>query len=391
MRRLTLLALAALLGAAPAVHAQKDQKVPKRPKLTAGADTNDWQVYQQTGFALLRTRPDKAADAFWWAERLNPARAEPLYGLWVARHLQNPNRLLEYWKGADYVVNSGEVQRLDSLNYQAIIRNPLFHRGAQRLLLSAVYDAEMGQGNWEWAGNPENTAWLAYTEGRMPDALAQWAAVLKSDPKRYYLHEQRAYAFAAMGQNDSAITEMSQLIDELARRDRRRLRYFYESRGIYQYAIGIMATRMRDYDAAREAFGKALSEDLSLYMAHGGLGAVALQQGDTATALTEYDQAVQINGRDPVLLHDYGIVLLMANRNEDAEKMLGRAAALDPWFATAHYYHAIALERLAKKPEAVAEYATFVARAPRSMGGQVKQASDHIVALGGSAGAPAQP
>ena len=387
--RLTSLAIAvaaAIAAAAPGLAAQKDKKEPKRPKLDAAVDTNDWQAYYQYGIASIKLHPDKAANAFYWASRLNPARAEPYYGQWVATWMTKRETLLEYWRGADYVINSGEAQKIDTLVWEATIRNPLLHRGMRRLLIAAVYDLQAGAGNWNWSNDPENEAWLDYTEGRFAKAAAGWGAVLAKDPKRYSLYEQRAYAFASMQQLDSAIVSMNHLVEELDKRDRKKLSRFYESKAIYLYGIGIMNARAGNYDAAREAFGRSLTEDLSMYMAHGALGGMALAQGDSATAIAEYDQAVQINGGDPVLLNDYGLLLLRSNRVEDAETALGRAVAADAWFAPPRYFHAVALDRLGKKDDAVAEYREFIARAPRTAGQQITLATKRI----GELGAPAE-
>ena len=376
-----IIAVAAAVAPAP-LAAQKSKKEIKRPKLDAAVDTNDWQAYYQYGMAAINLHPDRAANAFYWASRLNPARAEPYYGQWVATWMTKPETLREYWSGTDFVVNSGEAQKIDTLVYEATIRNPLLHRGMRRLLIAAVYDAQVGRGNWNWSDDPEDAAWLDYTEGRFEKAAAGWGAVLAKNPKRYALHEQRAYAFASMQQLDSAIVSMTHLIEELDKRDRKKLNRFYESKAIYLYGIGIMNARAGNYDAAREAFGRALTEDLSMYMAHGALGGMALAQGDSATAIAEYDQAVQINGVDPVLLNDFGLLLLRSNRVEDAATVLGRSVEEDPWFAAPRYFHGVALDRLGRTAEAVAEYREFIARAPRTAGTQIALAQKRIAELG---------
>lgn len=385
MRLIAFAAVAsALVAAAGAPLPAQKEKEPRRPKLDAVVDTNDWEAYYQYGMATVQRQPAKAASAFYWASRLNPARAEPYYGQWAATWLSKRETLLEYWRGAEYVVNSGEGQKIDTLLWEATIRNPLLHRGLQRLLLAAVYDLQMGPGNWTWSTNSEDDAWRAYTEGRFAEAAAGWGAVLAEKPNRYSLHEQRAYAFASMQQLDSAIASMNRLVEEMDKRDRKKLRSFYESKAIYLYGIGILNARAGNVDAAREAFARALTEDLSMYMAHGALGGMALAQGDTATAITEYDQAVQINGGDPVLLGDYGLLLLQANRVEDAATVLGRAVDADPWFAQPRYFHAVALDRLGKGDEAAAQYREFIARAPRTAGGQLMLARKRLAEMGGA-------
>src|SRR6476646_6969661 len=87
--RRPLLLFSALCLTATAAAAQK---APKRPELFAGADTNSWFAYFQSGVSNLRRRPDLAADDFYWAERLNPAAPEPSYASWVAYWKKRPDR-----------------------------------------------------------------------------------------------------------------------------------------------------------------------------------------------------------------------------------------------------------------------------------------------------------
>ena len=54
------------------------QNVPARPPLD-GADTNHAAAYYQYGLSVLAQDPFKAADAFYWASRIDPTWAQPLY------------------------------------------------------------------------------------------------------------------------------------------------------------------------------------------------------------------------------------------------------------------------------------------------------------------------
>src|SRR5260370_37720796 len=116
---LWLLILAALLAAATAGAQQTDTTV--RPKLDAQADTNDWRAYFQYGMTQLRTRPSRADAAFYWASRLGPNRAEPLYGRWVAFWLRNVSVFEDYEYGSQKVP---AAERAESLAARARLRNP---------------------------------------------------------------------------------------------------------------------------------------------------------------------------------------------------------------------------------------------------------------------------
>src|SRR5713226_9136328 len=62
---------------------------PRRLPLDRGADTNDWRAYYAYGYKQLTIRPSRSDSAFYWASRLAPNRAEPLYGRWLAFWLRN--------------------------------------------------------------------------------------------------------------------------------------------------------------------------------------------------------------------------------------------------------------------------------------------------------------
>ena len=82
-----MLTLSLVVAAAVPIRAQQGD-LP-RPRLPAAADTNDWQAYFDYAAANLPSRPSVADDAFYWAGRLGPERAEPLVGRWVTYWLRN--------------------------------------------------------------------------------------------------------------------------------------------------------------------------------------------------------------------------------------------------------------------------------------------------------------
>ena len=64
-----LLALTVLLS--PAAGAQKIAKIPTRPRLDPGADTNDARSYYQYGVRMLDNKPEESVRAFysgWYKE-----------------------------------------------------------------------------------------------------------------------------------------------------------------------------------------------------------------------------------------------------------------------------------------------------------------------------------
>lgn len=378
------LALVALLGAAslvPPLAAQKPAQEPRRPKLAADADTNDPDAYYAYG--QLRDVPwKKAFDAFHWAYRLDPKQTTSLYMKWQAMWgRQDPGWREEYRNGAEFVVKSKEAKQLEAMYEEAILRHPFVHLTSSTCYLPSDY---------EEIDDVAFKAYLAYdlrcyqlANQKFAEALA-----LKQHRKRLDLRVGRARALFAIHRYDSAITEIQVVLDSLRARDAKKLVHSYETKAVFEYMIGVAHVQRRDYAAAREAFGRALAEDLSLYWVHGWLADVAQAQGDTATALQEFDLAVQLKGDDPSLRYAYGSALLRARRYEPAAAEFRKAIELEPYFAASYLSLAIALDRLGRAREAVDAYNAYLARAPRSAVRQIQIAKERAAALASAASAP---
>lgn len=361
-------ACVALLGSPLDAQAGRE-KEPRRPSLKAAADTNDWREYYNYAMGLVATRPGPAADALYWAERLDPTRAEPMYARWAALWMNQPQLLKDYAEGSERVLNSAAAQRIDSLNWTARLRNPMVNQGIRRLLLKAMYDHTEGAGNWEWSMEPTNRAWLDYTEANFKRSAERFGAIIAKDPRRHYhLRFDRALAFYAMNQFDSAATELTTLVEELHRRDQKRLVYFYDSKAMFEYSVGLLHTAARRYEEARQAFMRALSDDLAFYPAHGALGTISLALGDTATAISEYNQAVELNPSDEVIRYDFALVLMNAGQHAAAMEHLRFVVRSEPYFASPYYYLGRILDSQGKHAEAMTYYDAFLARAPRTLG-----------------------
>src|SRR3989442_14945342 len=102
---------------------------------------------------------------------------------------------------------------------------------------------------------------------------------------------------------------------------------------MFEYAIGIVRVNQGDFPSARDAFGRALTENLAFYWAHARLAGVDLALHDTAAALTELGLAVEIEPNDPALRLYNGYVLRLARRYTEAVAELDVAIRLHPDFA----------------------------------------------------------
>lgn len=356
-------------------------KVPPRPRLVEDADTNDAKAYYDLGVALLERDPKKAADALYWSIRLNPAVAEAYYARRIALHLSEPARLRRYWVGDRSTLKNAEVQRIDSLHLRALTLNPFLYQKHDRLLLRSIIkqvatDFVGASGNsleleHEIEGYLMNApaatrAWYAYGEGRFEEALRLYAQAIKSAKRKAGLRADRGRLFFQIGQVDSALAELTLAVEEMRKSDKKDLVFVYDSKALLEHSVALAHFRLGNNDAAREALGRALQEDLSYAPAHQQLSFMALEAKDTATAISELDLAVQIRGDDEALRFDYGYILSALGKLPEAEEQLRKAIALNPYFASPHLTRARVLAGLRREPEAAAELRTFLSLAPRT-------------------------
>jgi tetratricopeptide (TPR) repeat protein len=346
-----LLALAADLAGA--------QGIPRRPKLDAHADTNDWEAYYDYGIRHLQTFPSRSLDGFYWASRLAPWSADPLYAQWVAFHLHDINRFERYLNDDEKVLRAADVQRSDSLLRLAFLRNPFVHRALEM----ALFDALPGR----WGGDVLTRAWLAYANQKVDRATELFGRAISDKPdKRYHLRQIRAALFVSGRQFDSALAEMTALLGKARQLDEKELVHVYESKAFYEYAIGRLEFARGDHQAAREAFERALIEDLAYGPAHVWLAELSEAKGDTANAMASYAQAVDLAPSDAIYRYQYAVALLKAGRVEEGLKEINTAIALEPFYADSYVFKASAHEYLNQPDSARVAYRAYLDRAPRN-------------------------
>ena len=294
----------------PAARAQKkDQRYdPPRPKIDAPRDSNFAGSYMLLGMARLTQRPDEAAAAFHWARRLDPSLADAFYSERIARHLSDTRQLGQYLLRNRSVMRRKEILEIDSLQIEALIRNPMLNPRLDRRMLELFLDNATGQSNMiDWdRSDPANLAWLAMSEGRFDEAAKQYGKALNRYKNAYGYNLDRALAFYLSMQPDSSLAALNSYLEARSKDEKKEVIFVYQSKALTEYTVGWVYDRMGKPDKAKEAYGRALAEDLSFAMAHSALGDLARAAGDTATSLQEYDLAVQLRGADPFLRLHYG-------------------------------------------------------------------------------------
>lgn len=131
------------------VVAQKE-KLRKRPAI-AGADTNSAAAYYRHALAVLDSDPARAADALYWATRLEPRWPEALYARRVAELRSDQLRMLKYLRGDKRTAQSPQIREMDSLMIRALTLNPFLHRSLDAGLvwhfLIADFEEQLRRGN----------------------------------------------------------------------------------------------------------------------------------------------------------------------------------------------------------------------------------------------------
>ena len=345
----------------PSAPAQESTAELERPALSAGADTNDARVYEAFGKFNRVRRPDLADRAFYWASRLDPTWAEPLYEratLVLTRHRFKVEESRVHRWAVDPRLTRAEVQEMDSLMALALSRDPF-----------AEGEWDIPPGGHYIPQDDTTTLGVAATLSRnYAGAVMLLGAAVRRHPDSPALRVYRAQAFYHLGQHDSAVADLTSVIDSLRARARGRIVPFYQSLEMLEYAVGVAHVQRGDYTAARAALGRALVENLAQPWIHARLAGVSLLQNDTAAALTELELSTQLESRDAALRFYRGYVLLAAGRTEPAIAQLQSAIELDPIYAAPYFYLGRLYEVQGRRSDARNAYRTFMSHAARRDG-----------------------
>ncbi|HEX6040850.1 tetratricopeptide repeat protein [Longimicrobium sp.] len=401
MRRILLSALL-VLAAAPAA-AQRAGDVPRRPALPAAADSNDARSYMELGERLLNQRPRDAADAFYWAFQLNPTLSDALYGRYTALLMTDPRRLVSYWEGERRTLRRADVQAMDSLYFRALTMDPFLYRrfeaGLFRFYMESwvrqELDASGGMhipetelqryvSNAIMDGGPYVQAREAYARGSHEDALRLYADAISKTRRKSGLRADRARLLAHLQSWAPALQEMTQSLEELRREDERDVVYLYESKALMEHGIGLLNERMGNLPAAREAYGRALTEELTYYPAHVRMATLALTEGDTAAAVAEFDLAAQATS-EPSVLYAYGAMLTQIGRYDDAARQFERVIGVAPYYAEPYFGLGMVRDAQGNPSGAADAFRQFLSRA-RQNHGRRPHAEQRLQAIAAEAG-----
>ena len=334
-----------------------------RPALRPPADTNDARAYYDRAVSLIGTGTslDTADMALYWASRLDPDWANPLYARAIvilrALHTDQLRELFRYRSSRVLSLTPRQAGLVDSLVRLAWAHNPLLFTNVDLFILPSSPPG----------GHPDPglEGWRSYKLGYFARAESLLAMALRGDPDQIELRVYRAQSLALLGRFDSAAAEFGAARDMVRARAVSHASPVLPSLEMFEYAIGMVRVNQGDFPSAKEAFGRALTENLAFYWAHARLAGVDLALGDTAAALTELGLAVELEEDDPALRLYHGYVLRVARHYVDAAAELRRSIQLEPYYAQPHVQLALLARAEGNQAAAVDHYRRFLELAAR--------------------------
>ncbi len=400
MRRLTWLLMLAAIPLASLTAQQRLGAAQKRPPLAADVDSNDARAYLSLGTRMIESDPEIAAAAFYWAARLDPSSPEALYGLRIA-HLLRRRQVLKLWyEGGRKARSNKELMALDSLTMRASRLDPFLYRRWDASLIMAYYrdlflrdnpqaskaeinfGIQVGMDRW----GPVTRGWLAYSQGRLPEALRNYQDALKVAKRPAGIHLDMGRTHYIGGQVGPALDAFKMGIEALRKEDADPDEdvILYSSKAIVEHGIGILYQKMSQPDSAKAAFGRSMTEDLSYFMAHVALGQMGLALRDSVTAVSELGLAAEVAIDEPWVHFLYGSTLVAVGQHTEAVVPLKKAVELEPLYAAPQYALGQALEKTGDAAGAKAAFAKYLTIAPRREDANRIIATQRLTALGGA-------
>lgn len=367
------------------------QKPFPRPELAAGADTNDAAAYYELGRSLVKSKPDRAAAGFYWATRLNPNHPAAVYSLGLALRMRDLNATIGELERVFIVGDARQARRamdradkrlhgptkdgftLDSLDRRAMMLDPFLHRDLDLVIstqiMKRLYGSKGAEAQAKAIERDIRLKAVALEDaGDAEGALSAYAVGAPFDVDPAYMLFARARLFRQLGNGDSAEAAIAAALLVSRKQDADSLSFrslYYEPKALMEYAFGVLCEERDDSQCARQAYGRALQEDLAFFPAHVRLARLALQSADTVDAQSELTLALDAAPRDPYLVLVAASLVAQLGDHAQADSLLRRLATDEPYFAIPHLLLGRLGEATGKRSEAAASYRAYLVRAAR--------------------------
>jgi tetratricopeptide (TPR) repeat protein len=198
---------------------------------------------------------------------------------------------------------------------------------------------------------------LEYLERHAKDAADALAAADKIKPLTDTDRETLALALSFSDRSPQARAEFLKLIKANPRNAE------------YAYMLGRVDTNSKLEEDAAASFTKAIELDPTMVKAYEELGRAQETLGLVDEARKTYETGVQRNRANKTHWEwsplDLGVVLLKADKLDQADQLFREALQYNPQFAWAHYYMGQLYQKRGKETEAMGEYKAAVVSDPR--------------------------
>lgn len=346
------------------------QKAPKRPRLPPGQDSNSAVAYYLVGHKALETDVEKAAAAFYWASRIDPGWAAPVYGRYVALLLILPQYdLTLFLTDREKARKDKHLARLDSMLYAATLRDPFVDRRLDAAIINLWLLREYGDVDMRDLGKYDRrfTAWAASARSDYALANKIYREEIERRPDDIDLRFGSGRNFFAQRQFDSALVAVRATLDLIRETDEDEYRIGWVPHEFSEYSVGYLHAILGHWDSASAAYERALLDDIKFAPAHRELAKARLAMRDTAGAIAEYSEAVTLMPNDGSYLYELGMLLMGTKQIDSASKMFQRATVAEPYFPLPYYPLGIIMEASGFTAEARKNYEQFLQFAPVNM------------------------
>src|SRR5262249_34455449 len=200
-------------------------------------DRNDPNAYYKLGVKMLDHSPTEAADAFYWAMKLDPGWADACYGRWVALQLANGVQFLVQSREGEWAAMSMTLPDIDSLMTRATRLNPFLYMKFDDILEERAFERATG-GMFVPAAFS-----TAYTAGNFPRALHELAVAIPGYKYKFPVYTMRGHIFYMLGSYDSASKQLTLAREELEHLNTGKLLPVYISKATYDRSLGMVAEK----------------------------------------------------------------------------------------------------------------------------------------------------
>lgn len=191
----------------------------------------------------------------------------------------------------------------------------------------------------------------------------------------------RCLAHAKTNDFNSAISDLHTLIDKKQTKNTKELLTVYLETADYYFILGYISLKQDSLDKAEKYFKKALTEDMSIYMAHFHLSYIYQKKGKINEAISELDAAVLLDPKDPVMIYNKGVFLMELNKLNEAEECFKKSLELSKRMNKSYFNLALIYEAQGNKKLAIENYINFINYSSVKLANYINQARNKITIL----------